>query len=237
MRYRPRLHSRLYYRLLRAGFSFGALRSRLHAAQLRDTLAALDINVLLDVGANVGQFARRARAIGYGKRILSFEPCLETFRMLEMNLSSDPEWSGCRYALGQADGVAKLHLDKSSDMSSLLPNPDRPGQHVEQVEVRRLDSVLPELIASEPTPRIFLKTDAQGYDLWVLRGAERCLDLIRGVLMEVTQLPTYLDTPPYHEVLRFLWDNDFHVVDFRPVARSADGRLIEFDVLACRPLT
>ena len=48
-------------------YSSKRLRSRL-------LFSTLGIDLVLDVGANTGQFARQCRAAGYRGRIISFEP-------------------------------------------------------------------------------------------------------------------------------------------------------------------
>ena len=50
---------------------------------LKSLLKILDINCVLDVGANRGQFAHELRAIGYGGDIISFEPVNREFEVLD----------------------------------------------------------------------------------------------------------------------------------------------------------
>jgi FkbM family methyltransferase len=73
-------------------------------------LAELEIDCVLDVGANRGQFARHLRAIGYRGRIVSFEPNPDEFAILQRSFASDPAWSGYPIALGKGNGTLQLKI-------------------------------------------------------------------------------------------------------------------------------
>jgi len=49
----------------------------------------LDINVLFDIGANIGQYATEIRNFGYMGKILSFEPINDVFEELKKNALKD----------------------------------------------------------------------------------------------------------------------------------------------------
>ncbi len=51
------------------------------------------INVIFDVGANIGQYAMRTRALGYKGKIVSFEPVSSVFSKLSKNAKNDPLWT------------------------------------------------------------------------------------------------------------------------------------------------
>jgi hypothetical protein len=91
-----------------------------------------------------------------------------------------------------------------------------------------------ELLEGIVTPRVFLKTDTQGFDLQVLRGASECLDRIIGIIAELSVIPIYKESPPFEEAIRCYRDAGFDLVDLSVVNRTIDGRVLEYDGLFIR---
>jgi FkbM family methyltransferase len=71
----------------------------------------------------------------------------------------------------------------------------------------------------------FLKIDVQGYELEVLKGAKRLLEKVELVLMEVSLIPVNKGCPIMSEVVQFMADYDFRVLDFCSQIRRSDGFL------------
>jgi FkbM family methyltransferase len=230
----------LYYAALRARVPTprNALATTLDAVQLRDSLRDLRIDCVLDVGANTGQFVRRLRRLGYRGWIISFEPSSEAFQQMSAERAGDPLWRGYPYALGETDGTKAFHVNAESKCSSFLRGRNAPAVRVDHVEVRRIDSILPDLIRSLPncpsTPRIFLKMDTQGYDTQVLAGAKGSLSQIVALLSEVSIVPLYEDMVPYYKALEIYAGLGFDILSLSEVTRTVDGRVCEYDCLMVR---
>jgi FkbM family methyltransferase len=155
-----------------------------------EQFALRSVDLLVDVGANVGQFAERARDLGFSGEIISYEPASAAYEMLARRASGDVRWTACHAALGSEDGVATLNLSRNSVSSSLLPMdrrhaeaaPDSIVVGTERVRLSTLDSEL----AGVPGGNLYLKLDVQGYELQVLEGASATLERVDLVRVEVS---------------------------------------------------
>ncbi len=157
----------------------------------------LGIDVVLDLGANTGQYARELRKAGYEGSIVSFEPLSGAFARLARSAATDKRWQAVRMGLGARDHEAVLHVSPDSRASSLrkmLPRHEAAGSYFapvrdERVPVRKLDSIWDEHVPARS--RVYLKIDTQGYEKQVLQGAARSLPRVRAVQVEMSIQPLY----------------------------------------------
>ena len=202
----------------------------LHA--LAEFLRKQQINVIIDVGANEGQFVTKVRRLGYDGLIVSFEPDPRSFSVLSSRNAGDRRWRGISVALGNTEADLVLHQTHDSVLSSLLtPLRTQNLKSDVQVHVQRLDQLFDQLVSSTYAPRVLLKTDTQGFDLEVLKGASSSLPRIHGILAEISVLPIYKDSPHFEQALVAYREAGFDLVDLSLVNRTPDGRILELDGL------
>lgn len=218
----------------------GPPRAYAGRATLRGLLQQQDINLILDVGANIGQFVREVRKTGYQKRVISFEPQASPHARLLALAAKDPNWTiADRTALGAAAGSTMLHTSKNSVSSSVLPmlfshsdaEPEACYVGTEEVPVNRLDDICP----LTPSDRVLLKIDVQGYEKPVLDGAQRILGTCQAVLVEMSLIPLYEGQILAKPIWDMLEEAGFETWSFEPGVRNPQtGRMLQMDGLFVR---
>lgn len=214
-----------------------------YEAALAAVLRGRNVNCVIDVGANRGQFGLLIRRLGYRGRIVSVEPGSEAFAALRILSAADRDWLAVRMALGAEPARGMLNVASSDDLSSFRPlAPLAKGYfpeasqlvRTEDVIVSTLDSWFDEFISGLAAPRVFLKIDTQGYDLEVLKGARKVLPTVQAVQIEVSFLPLYEDVPPWLAAISSCEAHGFGLYGLFPVLRDPDGQLVEADALLVR---
>jgi FkbM family methyltransferase len=134
--------------------------------------------VLLDVGANEGEYTQVAADAGY--RVFSFEPFPEAYRKLEARFAGRENVTTFNFALGATEGMLPFYLATESGQEqrgdASLYNTFRPHFIREnitfekqlEVPVRTLHSLI--LSGEVPAAIDLLKIDTEGYDLEVISG-------------------------------------------------------------------
>jgi FkbM family methyltransferase len=207
-------------------------------------LRRLEVNVVVDVGANNGQYGQRLRRDGYTGRIVSFEPVPHIADELEKVAADDPDWHVMRFALGEADEETEIHVGAGRGVfSSLLPASDFGRSFADnidadvtvQVSVRRLDGLLDTVVEGVEEPRVYLKLDTQGYDLQAFAGAGDRVNELVGMQSEVSQVPLYDGMPHLTEQLAAYEAAGFGLTGMFPVIMDRPTmRVIEFDAIMVR---
>jgi FkbM family methyltransferase len=218
----------------------GPARSYAPQRSLMGLLRHEQINLVLDVGANFGQFAEELRASGYKERIVSFEPLTSAHTHLCRKASGDPNWTiAARTAVGAESGSVEIHIAGngfSSSILEMLPNhseaaPDSIYVDVETVPVNRLDN----LCTLSREDRALLKIDVQGYEKQVLEGAPRVLGSCRAVIAEMSLLPLYEGQVLAKELWNQLTEEGFEPWSLEPGFRHpATGRMLQLDGIFVR---
>ena len=225
-------------------FGYELLKSKRHQPNLESHLAflleKLNINVVLDVGANIGQYAKFLRKLGYKRKIISFEPVKSTYIKLKQESENDELWFAYNAGLGSESKEMKINVFQSSEMSSFLSanefgakiyGNNMEVESEETILITTLDSFIqenPGVVSAHD--KILLKMDTQGFDLEVFKGARGQLGKIEMLQSEIPLKPIYEGMTNYHEVLEEFEAHNFELSGIYPVGRDENSyALIEID--------
>jgi FkbM family methyltransferase len=223
-------------RLSRTGYVVA--RSSTH--RLARVLSSLEVELVLDVGANRGQFASGLRAAGYSGQIRSFEPVSDAFQELARRAAKDPYWDAFRSAVGSDIGTKQINVASNhAASSSFLPlmqahaeaAPDIQYVRVEQVPISTLDALTVDL---EPARRVCIKIDTQGYEREVLAGSTGTIQQAQAVLMEVSFVELYEGSLLLPEALSMMEQQGFVVGGVERGFCHPSGQVLQADMIFVR---
>jgi FkbM family methyltransferase len=180
---------------------------------------------------------------GYKGRIVSFEPLSGAHEKLLKASGNDPLWRiAPRMAIGDTDGEIEINISANSVSSSLAPllpsaaNSAANATYIgrEKVRIAKLDTIATAFVAPEDV--VFLKIDAQGYELPVLEGAGKLLPRVQGLQLELSLSPLYEGEVFYLDMIKKIYDLGFELHGMFPAFTDvATGRMLQADGIFFRP--
>ena len=224
----------------RCGFNIRRLdRSRLGQDPFRDMkklTASSSQPVVFDVGANEGQTIKEFRSWFSAPVIHAFEPGEQTFERLKSTFAPTDNLYLNNVALGACTGRRDFIENSQSSMSSFL----KPGSTSwgsvtghREVEINTVDDYCDKNRIEQVD---VLKSDTQGFDFEVLKGASRMLEAgrIHLVFLELILGDMYEGLPRFEEILGFLLSRGYRVVSFYETFYEGD-RISWTDALFINP--
>ena len=214
---------------------------RRRVRDLIDFMEDRKIDIVIDVGANVGQFGQSLRDEGYKGRIVSFEPIEAAFHELSKRASADANWQANHCGLGATSGEAVIHVSELSVCSSILDLTSVASLHDSRVAVTRTETIairtLDE-VAANLSGSILLKIDTQGYEKQVMEGGPQTVARVKGILMELPVIHVYEGEWQFHEAARYMADRGFVPAQIQPVNYHGQDNVSVVDVdCLFRPLS
>jgi FkbM family methyltransferase len=216
------------------------LHSYTASEYLQKLFKFLDVDVVFDVGANVGQYYQFLRnEVGYEGLVVSFEPTPNLARVLKEKASREKSWVIEDIALGSENGEFEFNVMENTELNSFRnPKHDDTKLFVDlnvvrekvMVKTRTVDEVYDEITRKYHKKNAYLKIDTQGFDLEVLKGASRSLAAIPALQVEVSVVPIYQNAPVYKDIIDYLEARDFVMSGIFPNNEGHFPRLIEFDL-------
>lgn len=207
-------------------------------AALAWLLDELEVTVVLDVGANAGEFVETLRRHGYAGRIVSFEPRREAFIQLDERAARDPRWMARRVALGATATEVTVNVASNRVSSSILEMerahidaaPNAKYVSTERVAQERLDDAVAELI--DESDVIAVKLDVQGYEGVVLEGAVNLLKRAAVLHLELSLEAVYKGQPDWRMMIDDLVEQGFMLYALEPVfCNPVTGQTLQIDAV------
>lgn len=195
-----------------------------------------NINSIIDVGANIGQYATLMREYGYKGKILSFEPLLDAHEKLSKSAGNDPLWEAYNYALGDKNEKAFINVAGNSFSSSILDMLDITHENApelkyvdkQEITIKKLDEIFEELCDTKSST--MLKIDVQGFEKEVLEGARESLRHIDIIQLEMAVIPLYKDEMTLCDMITYLKGLNFELFSLENgYFDSTTGQLLQVD--------
>ena len=184
---------------------------------------------IFDIGAYEGEFAQCCLNIWPKAKVSCFEALehkVAHLQKLALKNSSIQVFPGL---LG-AKAIDKVAFNESETASSVLVENTPQNFPVSFHPMRTVDQIVQEHFAGN-IPDL-LKLDVQGYELEVLKGAEKSLSGIKAILAEVSLLDIHQNTPLLADIVAWLNSRDwvaYEICGF--IRRPLDQSLWQIDMI------
>lgn len=210
--------------------------------QLMLALRHFNVDLVLDVGANIGQFAQELLSQGFIGEIHSLEPLPDAHLALTTAAAKHANWKVLEcVAAGRDARTIEIAVAGNSYSSSVLEMLDR---HIAAapdsapigkitVQQRPLDSIFSEAL---DRPRAaLLKIDTQGYEHPILQGAPQCLSRVSLVMLELSLQRLYKDQMLWLEMIEYMAGLGFDLWSVQPeFCDPRTGQLLQVNGLFYR---
>ena len=226
------------------GVSIRPYKASTHAdKRLTKTLQHFKIDLVLDVGANTGQFAQKLIDGGFKGKVISFEPLSSCHKILQHKAHSYNNWEIYeRTAIGSENTESEINISENSVSSSLLKikeshlqgEPTSRYVGKEKIKISRLDDVAKTM--NLEGKNIFLKIDVQGFEMEVLKGATELLAKTKLVSVELSLVPVYENgNVLFQDVIKYFEERGFYLFGFQTAfVDNHTGQVLQADGIFAR---
>jgi len=194
-----RLQTTLKFLLLKKGIFIGKAKNVNEYRISYDIALRSQVTLILDIGANRGQYAMGMRAIGFEAAIESFEPDPDIFKKLKLNSIRDANWKVHNKALidNKSKTMNFFVSSNSGFSSSLLKFTEVFSQVYDGIRVQNEIEVECEnfgnwLVQHSSEQAIFIKADIQGFEKRLFESVSlQDFPNIRAIMLEVSFTALY----------------------------------------------
>lgn len=226
------------------GYEIVKLQDSLTTVKIGNWLQKLNIQTVVDVGSNEGQFIKTISKLLPHATIYAFEPIKSCYEKLLQNTSHLPV-KAYNYGLSDIDGPSEINISDNLVSSSILGMkdlhknlyPESDYVQTETINLRRLDGIFENVKLKE---HILIKVDVQGYEQKVLAGSIETVKNAAVVIIESSFEPLYEGQWLFNDVYLYFTNAGFRFMGFADQTLSkksgiplyADGIFVRQDLVA-----
>lgn len=137
-------------------------------------------DIIIDIGANVGIFTiKMAKQVGQNGIVIAIEPEPNNLSVLKLNTLPYKNVRIIPQAAGDTSGRIDLLIGIHSGSHTLkIEDEDKINKKIIEVPIDSLDNIIDNLNLNRID---FVKIDVEGWELAVLKGAEKILNMIKHI--------------------------------------------------------
>ena len=199
-----------------------------------------NINTLIDVGSNKGQFVLLCIKFFPNLLIYSFEPIKEALIKQKNLLSFKNNIYFYNTGIGNKNKIINFFITNRADSSSFLTinksknyNKNYYVKEKRKIKIQKLDQILKNKKLIKP---VLIKIDVQGFELEVLKGSKKILPNIDYLLLEVSKNQMYNKQAIELEIINFLKKEKFRIMESSKWKKINNTEFMQRDILFKRKI-
>lgn len=200
------------------GYEIVKLQDSLTTVKVGNWLHKLNIETIVDIGSNEGQFIQTITKTLTNKKIYAFEPIRSCYQSLVAN-TKQYDIKTYNYGLSDINGTTDINISSNLVSSSILGMkdlhkdlyPESAYTQKETIELRRLDDVFKDEKLNE---NILIKIDVQGYEEKVLSGGGNTIKKAAVIIIETSFESLYEQQWLFEDVYRYFTEVGFRFIGF-----------------------
>jgi FkbM family methyltransferase len=181
-----------------------------------DWVTKINIDTIIDIGSNEGQFIKKINEIIPNRKIIAFEPIKVVFDKLVDN-TKHLNITAYNMGLSDADAISEINVSNNFVSSSVLDMenihkkvyPESQYVRKETIQLKRADDVIK---IENKKGNILMKIDVQGFENKVLAGAPNLIEMVDAVIIEFSFEPIYKDQWLFDDTYRFFTAKGFRFI-------------------------
>lgn len=198
-------------------------------------LRSKEIKTIIDIGANIGQFAEDISFILPDAMVYSFEPLEECYLQLLEKFSQSKRFKAYNLALSNQTGKIVMRRNQYSPSSSFLPMtslhkqcfPFTEHETTQEVSVTSLDNIATQLAIEKP---LMIKIDVQGFEDKVIEGGKHTISQASVIVIEMSIEPLYENQVLFEGIYRMLKELGFsYKGNYDQLVNPSDGYILQVD--------